>query len=65
MTHYIRAVSSESNVYKVRYFVWVEALRPSQQSFGHVRTEPSLSGYYWYFLGGKCTLLKDTTRRPE
>ena len=46
-------------------FVWVEALRPSQQLFSHVRTEPPLPGYYQYCLGGKCILLKDTTRRPE
>ena len=45
--------------------VWVEALRPSQQFFSHVGTEPPLPGYYQYFLGGKCFLLKDTTRRPE
>ena len=37
--------------------VWVEALRPSQQFFSHVRTEPPLPGYYQYFLGGKCILL--------
>ena len=46
-------------------FVWVEALSPSQQFFSHVRTEPLLPGYYQYFFGGKCILLKDTTRRPE
>ena len=46
-------------------FVWVEALHPSQQFFSHVGTEPPLPGYYQYFLGGKCILLKDTTRRPE
>ena len=46
-------------------FVWVEALRLSQQFFSHVGTEPPLPGYYQYFLGGKCILLKDTTRRPE
>ena len=45
--------------------VWVEALRPSQQFFSHVGTEPPLPGYYQYFLGGKFILLKDTTRRPE
>ena len=33
--------------------VWVEALRPSQQFFSHVGTEPPLPGYYQYFLGGK------------
>ena len=49
---------------KVLLLVWVEALRPSQQCFSHVGTEPPLPGYYQYFLGGKCILLKDTTRRP-
>ena len=44
-------------------FVCVEALRPSQQFFSHVGTD--LAGYYQYFLGGKCILLKDTTRLPE
>ena len=29
----------------------IEALRPSQQSFSHVGTEPPLPGYYQYFLG--------------
>ena len=50
-----------------RFFglVWVEALCHSQQFFSHVGTEPPLPGYYQYFLGGKCILLKDTTRRPE
>ena len=43
-------------------FVWVEVLRPSQQFFSHVETEPPLPVYYQYFLGGKCILLKDTTR---
>ena len=46
-------------------FVWFEALRPSQQFFSHVGTELPLPGYYQYFLGGECILLKDTTRRPE
>ena len=32
-------------------FVWVEALRPSQQFFSHVWTEPPLPGYYQYFFG--------------
>ena len=45
-------------------FVWVESLCPSQQFFSHVGTEPSLPGYYQYFLGGKCILLKGKTRRP-
>ena len=39
--------------------------RTSKQFFSHVRTEPPLPGYYQYFLGGKCILLKETTRRPE
>ena len=30
--------------------VLFEALRPSQQFFSHVRTEPALPGYYQYFL---------------
>ena len=46
-------------------FVWVGALRPSQHFFSHVGTEPLLPRYYQYFLGGKCILLNDTTRRPE
>ena len=46
----------------VAVFVWVEVLRPSQQFFSHVGTEPPLPGYYQYFLGGKCILLDDTTR---
>ena len=32
-------------------FVWIEALRPSQQFFSHVRMEPPLPGYYQYFFG--------------
>ena len=44
-------------------FVWVEALRHIQQFFSHVGMEPHLPVYYQYFLGGKCILLKDTTRR--
>ena len=44
---------------------WVEALRPSQQFFSHVGTEPPHPRYYQYFLGGNCILLKDTKRRPE
>ena len=46
-------------------FCFVFAQRPSKQFFSDVGTEPSLPGYYQYFLGGKCILLKDTTRRPE
>ena len=49
----------------LRGFVWVEALRPSQQFFSHVNMEPPLPGYYQYFLGGKYILLKDTTLGPE
>ena len=48
-------------VYQV-LFVCVEALRPNQQSFSQVGTEPTLPGYYQYFLEEKCILLKDTTR---
>ena len=48
-----------------RNFVWVEALRLIQQFFSHVATEPPLPGYYQYFLGGKCILLKVTTQQPE
>ena len=47
----------------ISLFVWFEALRPSQQFFSHVGTEPPLPGYYQYVLGG--ILLKDATRRPE
>ena len=32
-------------------FVCVDALRPSQQFFSHVGTEPPLPGYYQYFSG--------------
>ena len=56
-------LSDFSNLIQCFLFVWVEALRPSQQFFSHVGTEPPLPGYYQYFLGGKCILLKDTTRR--
>ena len=31
-------------------FVWVEALRPCQQFFSHVGTEPPLLVYYQYLL---------------
>ena len=37
----------------VVFFVCVGALRPIQQCFSHVGTEPPLSGFYQYFLGGK------------
>ena len=51
-------------LYIYMYLIWVflcvkvETLRPSQQFFSHVGTEPPLPGYYQYFLGGKCILLK-------
>ena len=40
----------------------IDSLRPGKQFFSHVGTEPPLPGYYQYFLGSKCALLKDTTR---
>ena len=40
----------------------IDYLRPGKQFFSHVGTEPPLPGYYQYFLGSKCALLKDTTR---
>ena len=43
-------------------FRLVFALRPSKQFFSHVGTDPPLPGYHQYCLGGKCILLKDTTR---
>ena len=46
-------------------FDMVEALRPSQQFFSHVGTEPPPLEYCQNLLGGKCILLKDTTWRPE
>ena len=52
-------------IWTICFLVWVEALRPGQQFFSHVGTEPPLPGYYQYFLGDKCIFLKDTTRRPE
>ena len=55
----------KGNPFKIVLFVLVEALRPSQHFLSHVGLEPPLPGYYQYFLGGKCILLKDTTRRPE
>ena len=33
--------------------------------FSHVGADPTIPRYYKYFLGGKCILLNDTTRRPE
>ena len=45
--------------------IWVEALRPSQPFFNHVRMKPPLPVYYQYFLGGKSILLKDKKQRPE
>ena len=56
---------SEVELVEFFFLVWVEALHPSQQFFSHVGTKPPLPGYYQYFLGGKCILLKDTTRRPK
>ena len=44
-------------------FVFAKGL--SKQFFSHAGTEPPLPGYYKYFLGGKCILLKDTTQRPR
>ena len=46
-------------------FNWVEALRPSQQFFSHVGAEPALPGYYQYFLGGECILLKEKHGDPS
>ena len=43
----------QQNLTKNCFFVWVEALRPSQQFFSHVAMESPLPGYYQYFLGGK------------
>ena len=56
---------TQTSVLFVCLFVWVDALRASQQFFSHVGTEPPLPGYFQYFFGGKCFLPKDTTRRPE
>ena len=61
----MRAISTFYFPFRNFCFVWVEALRPSQQFFSHVGTDPSLPGYYQCFLGGKCILLNDATRRPE
>ena len=33
--------------------------KKKEDIFCHVGTEPPLPGYYQYFLGGKCILLKD------
>ena len=44
--------------------VWLRFNVPVNNFFSHVGTEPPLPGYYQYFLGGKCILLKDTSRRP-
>ena len=42
---------------------WLMILNvPVNNFLGHVGTEPPLPGYYQYFLGSKCALLKDTTR---
>ena len=50
---------------KTAVFFFCFVFCPSKQFFSHVRTAPPLPGYYKYFLGGKCILLKDTTQRPE
>ena len=41
-------------------FVFIVVLRPGKQFFSHVETEPPIPGYYQYFLGSKCLLLKET-----
>ena len=48
-----KCVKPSFTIHKFCLIVSVEALRPSQQFFSHVGTEPSLPGYYQYFLGGK------------
>ena len=45
-------------------FVLIVVKRPGKQFFSHVETEPTIPGYYQYFLGSKCLLLKETTHRP-
>ena len=40
----------------------IDSKRSGKQFFSHVGTEPILPGYYQYFLGSKCALLKDTTQ---
>ena len=46
------------------FFVLIVVKRPGKQFFSHVETEPPIPGYYQYFLGSKCLLLKETTHRP-
>ena len=46
-------------------FFCIIVLRPGKQFFSHVETEPPIPGYYQYFLGSKCLLLKETTHRPD
>ena len=46
------------------FFVLIVVERPGKQFFSHVETEPPIPGYYQYFLGSKCLLLKETTHRP-
>ena len=47
----------------IRKTVWlIDSQRPGKQFFSHVGTESPLPGYYQYFLGSKCALLKDTTQ---
>ena len=38
----------------------IDSQRLGKQFFSHVGMEPPLPGYYQYFLGSKCALLKDT-----
>ena len=40
----------------------IDSKRSGKQFFSHVGTELPLPGYYQYFIGSKCALLKDTTR---
>ena len=61
---------SELETYPVLFvclFVWVEALRPSQQSFSNVGTEPPLPGYYQYFCGRNisCVLIINIMKARE
>ena len=44
------------------YHISSDKRRVGKQFSIHVGTEPPLSGYYQYFLGSECALLKDTTR---
>ena len=62
---YIRLKFSTSHVTKQGAY-WkgwlVDSYRPGKQFFSHVGMGLPLPGYYQYFLGSKCALLKDTTR---